>query len=652
MGNRLTHETSPYLRQHSNQPVDWFPWGEEAFAKAQKENKPVFLSIGYSTCHWCHVMANESFENQRIADLINSYFIPVKVDKEERPDIDSIYMRACQAFTGSGGWPMTVFLTPDQKPFFAGSYFPPKRRYGMIGLDELLLLIHKNWKNGREEMTDQAEKVLAHLDEKTEKDIPSPDGLPERAVQQFEKTYDRKNGGFGRAPKFPMPHQLMFLFSVYQKGGKESLLQMADHTLMQMYRGGIFDHVGGGFSRYSTDERYLIPHFEKMLYDNALMILAYCRACGHTEEGKKKLLYKKVAQRTAAYVLREMTDDEGGFYSAQDADSEGEEGKFYVFEKKEIEQVLGEKEADAFCAHYGITAQGNFEGKNILNLLESDPYDESFSPLLQKLYQYRQKRHSLHLDKKILTAWNGWMIGALCDLYLECKNEIYLRAAQDANAFIWKNLWDDRLYCSFSEGKKGTPGFLDDYAAFCFAQLSLYRVTLDEIYLEKAEMLCKTVREEFWDPREGGFYFSGEHNEKLVLRPKETYDGAIPSGNSLMEWNLVRLWNITGKEEYRLAAEEQLHFLSAEAEKYPAGHSLFLMAQLAYAHPPLKVTAVSDDDQLCRDIPFLFPMDASIIMKKPSKEYPLKNDRITFYVCCGRQCYPPVNDIGEILMQK
>lgn len=408
MQNHLKNQTSPYLLQHADNPVEWYPWGEEAFARAGREDKPVFLSIGYSTCHWCHVMAHESFEDQEIAELLNRWFIAIKVDKEERPDIDSIYMSVCQAFTGSGGWPTTVFLTPEQKPFFAGTYFPKTARYGQIGLKELLMAIHEKWEKQREELLKSAEEIVLLLEQRADisggkADDKSGDinaQLIEKAVLSYERSFDERWGGFGDAPKFPTPHNLLFLMKYYEKNNAKEAMNMAEKTLRQMYLGGMFDHIGGGFCRYSTDRFFLVPHFEKMLYDNALLILAYCKAYELTNN----VFYCTVAEKTAAYILREMTSEDGGFYSAQDADSEGVEGKYYLFEPSEIISVLGEKQGRAFNRYFDITQEGNFEGKSIPNLLKNKDIDESMDACLRQIYIYRKKRYQLHLDDKILTS--------------------------------------------------------------------------------------------------------------------------------------------------------------------------------------------------------------------------------------------------------
>ena len=647
MLNFLKNQTSPYLLQHAENPVNWYPWCKEAFERAETEDKPIFLSIGYSTCHWCHVMAHESFEDTEIAEILNQYFISIKVDKEERPDIDSIYMSVCQAFTGSGGWPTTIFLTPHKEPFFAGTYFPKTAGYGQIGLKELLLAIQEKWKNDRGELLKSAEEVLTFLRRRSvahkSGDTAVQPQLISAAFEIFRRTFDKTYGGFGDAPKFPTPHNLLFLMQYYEKSHEEEALKMAEKTLLQMYRGGMFDHIGGGFSRYSTDRYFLAPHFEKMLYDNALLILAYCKAYEIT--GKQ--IYRDVAQKTADYILREMTSPGGGFYSAQDADSEGVEGKYYLFEPSEIIGVLGEKTGKEFNQHFDITEKGNFEGKNIPNLLQNDAVSDLWDACLPAVYEYRRKRYALHLDDKILTSWNGLMIAAMCHLYRITENKTYLKSAVRAQELIDDSLCEkDTLYVSYRKGNRSEKGFLDDYANEIFALLALYEATLDSAYLERAKQFCYKAVSDFWDKEQGGFFLYGAENEQLILRPKETYDGAVFSGNSAMAYNLVRLYLLTGEEQYRELAERQLDFLSTEAEQYPAAHAMFLVALSDYMDWPEKITIVLKENQKPANLSCKIPLDTVIcILEEPTEEYPLKNDKTTFYVCRGRACQPPVNDI-------
>lgn len=655
MKNHLKDQTSPYLLQHADNPVDWYPWCREAFERARKEEKPIFLSIGYSTCHWCHVMARESFEDEQIAKILNRSFISIKVDREERPDIDSIYMAVCQAMTGSGGWPTTVFLTPDQRPFFAGTYFPKTAGCGQIGLEELLLAIREGWQNSRAELLRSADWVVAQLREPA---LTSPkEQLPQAAFAVYRSTFDREFGGFGSAPKFPAPHNLLFLMKYYEKSKEREALEMAERTLLQMYRGGMFDHIGGGFCRYSTDRYFLVPHFEKMLYDNALLIMAYCKAYQLTG----KFIYRNVAEKTADYVLRGMTASEGGFFSAQDADSEGEEGKYYLLAPEETVHLLGEEAGKAFNEHFGIRRRETEEfAGSIPNLLHQESEREdcsSFEAYLPILYEYRKKRCKLHLDDKILTSWNGLMIGALCWLYRVSGEERYFQAARRAQEFLENRLMQkDTLYVSFREGRRGARGFLEDYAAEIFALLALYEAGLDNQDLDRARRLCTRALEEFFDWEQGGFYLYGEENEPLILRPKEIYDGAIPSGNSMMAWNLVKLSLIMGEkpetkgsvpktEDYGTLAKRQLDFLSAEAGSYPSGSSLFLLALLDYQEPPEKVTVAVKNPKDLQGLSPRIPLDSIIrILGGSGGEYPLKNDRTTFYVCRDHRCLPPSNE--------
>ena len=672
MQNHLKNQTSPYLLQHADNPVNWYPWCNKAFERAKAEDKPIFLSIGYSTCHWCHVMAHESFEDERIAEILNRYFISIKVDKEERPDIDSIYMSVCQAFTGSGGWPTTIFLTPEQKPFFAGTYFPKTSSYGRPGLEELLLAVHKKWESNRGMLLESAEEIISFLNGRNvaEDNMAAVKAgssqykldthLIDTAVSLYKRSFDEEYGGFGNAPKFPTPHNLLFLMRYYEKSKDAHALKMVEKTLLQMYRGGMFDHIGGGFSRYSTDRYFLVPHFEKMLYDNALLMLAYCKAYQIT--GNQ--IYCDIAEKTAEYVLREMTSSEGGFYCAQDADSEGVEGKYYLFEPTEILKVLGDKVGEEFNRYFDITEKGNFEGKNIPNLLQHKATGESatfprveaisdvnlFEEHLPAVYEYRKKRYALHLDDKILTSWNGLMIAALCSLYRVTGKESYLNAARKAQEFIEERLCvKDTLHVSFREGQRGGKGFLDDYSNVIFALLALYGATLDKAYLEKAGGICEKTIFDFYDEKQGGFFLYGKDNEQLILCPKETYDGAVFSGNSAMAYNLVQLYYLTGKERYKKKAEQQLSFMSTEAEHYPSGYAMFLVALWDYLDPPDKITIVlkeNEDMASPLPLPCRIPLDTIVhILKSPTKEYPLKDDKTTFYVCKGHSCKPPVNDL-------
>ena len=639
----MNNQTSPYLLQHADNPVDWYPWCQEAFEKAAKEDKPIFLSIGYSTCHWCHVMAHESFEDEEIAQVLNKYFISIKVDKEERPDIDSVYMSVCQAFTGSGGWPTTIFMTPDRLPFFAGTYFPKTSRYGMPGLYQLLIEIHNQWDGNKQRIINSAIDITKKLQQTDISGGKIDLSLLQQGEEMFEHSFDSEYGGFGPAPKFPIPHNLLFLMNRYKITSNPVLLNMVETTLKQMYKGGLFDHIGGGFSRYSTDKYFLVPHFEKMLYDNALLIMSYAKAYSITGNN----LYLSIAERTASYILMEMTSPEGGFYCAQDADSEGVEGRYYVFKPEEIIEVLGEEKGKLFNSTYDITKGGNFEGESIPNLLKSVKKTDDFSDELAKLYQYRLNRYKLHLDDKLLSSWNSLMISALALLYRTEGKKEYLKASLRAQKFIESSLMKNNvLHTSFREGKLGSEGFLDDYALYILALLSLYDATLDNEYLDKAKKLCQRTIEDFYDHKDGGFWLYGDSGEKLILRPKETYDGAMPSGNSVMAYNLVRLYQITESEEYSKLSEAQLSFMSAAAEGYPMGYSFFLIALSNYADPPARITIVLQEGDDKMHATESLPLDAAaVVLEHPTVDFPLTNNKTTYYVCKNHACQPPVNHL-------
>lgn len=645
MKNQLVNETSPYLLQHAENPVNWYPWGEEAFNKAKEENKPIFLSIGYSTCHWCHVMAHESFEDNETAEILNKYFISIKVDREERPDIDSVYMSVCQAFTDSGGWPMSIFMTWDKKPFFASTYFPSRPRYGMPSFTQVLNAIINQWNSNRTDLLESAEEIIKHLKNEDDyyKNRQIDNDLIQRAVKIFENIFDSTYGGFGNEPKFPTPHNLLFLMLYAKQNNNSNALKMAEKTLMQMRKGGIFDHIGYGFSRYSTDKYYLAPHFEKMLYDNALLIIAY--ACAYSITNNN--IYLDTAEKIAEYILREMTSGYGGFYSAQDADSEGVEGKYYTFSLKEIIDILGEEKGREFAKVFDITEEGNFEGMNIPNLLKSNNLEAEFQDEIEKLYNYRKGRFKLHLDDKILLSWNSMMIFAMAMLYRVTRNDKYLGVAQNAQKFIEKNMSDGlKLYTSFRDGKCSKNTFLDDYAFYIASLIELYNSTLDRNYLERAQNFCKETVRMFLDDRNGVFYLSDYMSKELFMNPKETYDGAIPSGNSVMAYNLVRLYGITEKNEYNELLEKQITFMSSKAYDYPAGNSMFLIAMLFredyISHIRISLKEPSDLEQIRGKLPFI----ADVSVESDNTKFPLLNNQTTFYVCKNRNCLPPTNEIG------
>lgn len=601
--NRLLNEKSPYLLQHAHNPVDWYPWGEEAFAKAQAENKPIFLSVGYSTCHWCHVMERESFEDSEVAKLLNDHYVAIKVDREERPDIDALYMSVCQALTGSGGWPLTVLLTPEKKPFYAGTYFPKRQMFGRIGLMDVLEQIHTKWEQDGEALNKLGDDLLDELhtlDRKNAYNSADVDGgipgdeLLHEAYELYRRQFDEEYGGFGNAPKFPSPHNLSFLLAYSQLHNQPEALRMVEKTLESMYRGGMYDHVGFGFSRYSTDREWLVPHFEKMLYDNALLGNVYLEAFQITG----KPLYAEIAEQIFTYVLRDMTSPEGAFYSAEDADSEGVEGKFYVFSRDEIEEALGLEDMHSYCHVYGITPEGNFEGANIPNLLQGLPEEMAermgMNPLglrtrmeewRGKLFEYREQRIHPLKDDKVLTSWNGLMIAALAQGAKALQKPEYAKAAEAAANFIWDKLRreDGRLLARYRDGESAIPAYVDDYAFLIWGLSELYEATGQAVYLERALILKDGLLELFHDSEGGGFFFTGHDGEALPIRSKELYDGAIPSGNSVAAKLLWKLSVIAQDVELKGIAERTAAVLSSAAAEYPPGYAMYLQAHLAMA---------------------------------------------------------------------
>ncbi len=668
--NKLINEKSPYLLQHAYNPVNWYPWGAEAFEKARNEDKPIFLSIGYSTCHWCHVMEHESFEDDEVADILDDHFVSIKVDREQRPDIDSVYMRVCQMLTGAGGWPLSIFLTPDQKPFYAGTYFPKNSIHNMLGLTDLLNFITEKWTDSRMELIASGNKITEILTEEFEnKSGVISENLDEiiidEAFGQFAESYDKINGGFGSAPKFPSPHNLMFLLYYSQLKENKQALQMAEHTLTQMYRGGIFDHIGYGFCRYSTDDKWLIPHFEKMLYDNALLLICYLDLYQITHNE----LYKTVSIKTIEYILKQMTNSIGGFYSAQDADSEGIEGKHYLFSKDEILKLLGRIDGECFCDYFDITDKGNFEKLNIPNLLKNDRYnseDEIMDRLIKKVYGYRASRTHLLTDDKIITFWNCMMITAIAKAFKILQNERYLKIAQNAAEFIETYLTDKNsgLICaSERDGKTSGYGHLDDYAYYIMALIELYEATYDAAYLKKSVEIYKIMQEQFYDEQNGGYYLSGKQNESLIMRPKEIYDGATPSGNSVAAYILKKLSKLTGNADIENISQKQMYFMAFNAKQYPMGYSFFNIALIKDINPSKELVVVVKTDEEKENIIKMFsekfyPNLTMIIKTHDSREldeiapftasYGLKNDMTTFYLCENKTCSAPFNDLTRL----
>lgn len=588
--NHLASEKSPYLQQHVYNPVDWYPWGDEAFERARKEDKPIFLSIGYSTCHWCHVMERESFEDENVAAYLRENFISIKVDREERPDVDAIYMAAVQAMSGQGGWPMTVFITPDLNPFFGSTYFPPEPKFGRPSFLQLIGKIAEMWKNDKQSLIESSqaltEAIKANSKAATGAELLSKE-LVDRCYQYFYQAYDPNEGGWGNAPKFPRPVQFEFLFNYYFNYKEEYAKEMALHTLRKMANGGMRDQLAGGFHRYSVDTYWRVPHFEKMLYDNAQLIHAYVDAYQITHDP----FYSDVASDTIDYILREMTSSEGGFYSAEDADSEGEEGTFYVWTSQELRDMLDPFDAKLALYYFGFMPQGNFEhGKNVLHVSHTieeaasafevsiEEINASLRKTREKLHAERAKRIRPHLDDKILTSWNGMMIGAMARTGAVLKKPEYVKAAEKSASFIWDNLRKDgQLMHRYRDGETKFPGYLETYAFLIQGFIHLYNATLDTLWIERAVELQQEQDAKLWDS-ESGAYFMSQPSSDLVVRTKNEYDGAEPSGNSVAANNLLELATLTGDDSYADRADRTVNALLASVQQYPFAMPLLMVA--------------------------------------------------------------------------
>ncbi len=595
--NRLINEKSPYLLQHAHNPVDWYPWGEAAFEKARKEDKPVFLSVGYATCHWCHVMEKESFEDDEAAKVLNDTFVPIKVDREERPDIDAVYMAACQMLTGSGGWPLTVLLGPDKRPFFAATYLPKNSRFGRPGLIELCQQVDRLWKEERPKLTESSDFISGQLDKAfTFEGADQPDaGLLDEAYAQIGASFDAQRGGFGSAPKFPTPHKMLFLLRHYHRTGEEKALEMVRKTLTAMRLGGVWDHIGFGFHRYSTDRNWLLPHFEKMLYDQALMAMA----CLETYQITRDPFFSGIAEDIFTYVLRDMTDEKGPFYAAEDADSEGEEGKFYVWTVDEFRHVLGEEESRLWERVFNLTPEGNFAeeatgrktGANIPHLTrplsewaaELDTDEESLTKrweaARQKLFDVREKRIHPLKDDKVLADWNGMMISAMALGGRLLNRPDLTEAAKKSAQFVLRKMQDSdyRLLHRYRDEKAGIAAHADDYAFIIDGLLALYRTTFLAPYIQQAVALQEVMMEDFWDKSGGGFFLTAEKSQELPVRPKALYDGASPSANSVSLLNLLRLGRLTGDPKWEETARELIAAFSGSVKSHPSAFTYFLM---------------------------------------------------------------------------
>jgi len=681
--NRLSKEKSPYLLQHADNPVDWYPWCDEAFEKAKSEDKPVFLSIGYSTCHWCHVMAHESFEDEEVAKLMNDAFVSIKVDREERPDIDGIYMTVCQMLTGSGGWPLTIIMTPHKEPFFAGTYFPKDQRFGRPGMMEMIPQIKEAWNSRREEIIKSADKISSAVAQNS--NLPAGDFLNdeilEKAFTDFQKRFDEENGGFGNAPKFPTPHNFFFLLRYWKKSGDNSALEMVKKTLIEMRKGGIYDHVGFGFHRYSTDSHWLVPHFEKMLYDQALLATTYIE----TYQATKEEIFKSTAEEILKYVMRDMTSPEGGFYSAEDADSEGEEGKFYLWDEEELRNVLGE-DSDLIIKIFNCEKDGNWvdptiggaPGTNILHLgklyeelakeneLKTDELKNKTDRARNKLFEARKKRAHPYKDDKILTDWNGLMISALAKAAQAFGEKKYVEIAEKTAEFIFQKLRTEngKLLHRFRQGEAGIPANIDDYSFLIAGLLDIYEASIKITFLKSAIELNQTLLNSFWDNTNGGFYFTADDSEKLISRQKEIYDGAIPSGNSVALLNLLRLGRLTGDTIYEEKANQLVRAFSNAVKNSPIAFSQFL-ASLDFAFGPSKEIVIigkkdnSESEKVLNFIREKFIPNKVILFKEEEgqaladiakftiDQKPL-NGKTTVYVCENFNCKMPVTELKEL----
>ncbi len=674
--NRLIHEKSPYLLQHAYNPVDWYPWGEAAFEAAKTQDKPVFVSIGYSACHWCHVMEKESFDDHKVAELMNDVFICVKVDREERPDLDSAYMTVCQMMGRSCGWPLNIIMTPDKNPFFAASYTPKNSRFGLAGMVDLIPQINEIWKTRRsdlENLGNDIKRRIEILESRTLGEELGKDVLDD-AYEKLVLSFDEENGGFGRAPKFPTPHNLLFLLRYWSRTKEKNALSMAEKTLRSMRAGGIFDQVGFGFHRYSTDAEWLVPHFEKMLYDQALLALAYTEAFQATGAGKFKVTVKEVLE----YVLRDLTSPIGGFYSAEDADSEGEEGKFYLWTEEEIRKTLAPEDAELAVRLFGVKTEGNYaeagrmrNGKNILHLAK--PLDQVASKLqltidelirrlgktCNLLFKAREKRVHPAKDDKILVDWNGLMVAALAKASRVFSEPRYLEAAVKAAGFILEKMKDENgtLYHRYAKGERAIMGFLDDYAFLVWGLVEIYESGFEESYLQAAVELTDTMISRFLDHEEGGFYFTASGGDNSVPIRKQVYDGALPSGNSVALLNMLRLALLTGDTKYGEFADQIIKVFSEEVKSVPVAHTFMLLGVDFTVGPAYNVILVGDSQEtslqnMLSALKSAYLPNKVVSLRQPGKTglgYEEIDGKATAYVCQGQTCMPPTNKPEKML---
>jgi uncharacterized protein YyaL (SSP411 family) len=666
MSNRLAEETSPYLLQHADNPVDWYPWGEAALNRARAEDRPILLSIGYSACHWCHVMAHECFENNEIARLMNENFINIKVDREERPDLDAIYMEAVQAITSSGGWPLTVFLTPAGKPFFGGTYFPPQDRHGMPGFPRVLRTVADAYQNRRSEIEMAVQQIVTALTSKIESSAveePLVTDILGQAYRGLKQDFDKENGGFGTAPKFPQPMILEFLLRYFYRSQDTGALEIVDLTLEKMARGGIYDQLGGGFHRYATDSSWLIPHFEKMLYDNALLSRVYLHA--YLVTGKQ--LFRSIAEETLDYVLREIADPHGGFYSTQDADSEGVEGKYYLWTSQEIAEVLGKKTSQILSDYFGVTAQGNFDGQNILHIV-ADLEPEASSIMKQakaSLLKRREQRAKPSRDEKILASWNGLMLASLAEAACALDREDYLAAAVANGSFLLNLMISDGyLKHTYKDGQAKIDGYLDDYALVIDGLLALHQSTFSGECLRQAIRLGEVMAEQFWDEAMHTFFDTGDRHEDLFVRPQSTFDGALPAGTSAATLVLLKLARLTDNEQFEKIAMQSLQSMRESMSQYPLGFSSWLCALDFYLSTPKEIVIVGPRDnpatlELLHTPCSIWLPNKVVAAYDPNDPAPVSqlklfenrqmiNNRPTVYVCEHYICHLPVTDPASL----
>jgi uncharacterized protein YyaL (SSP411 family) len=674
--NRLICEKSPYLLQHAYNPVDWYPWSDEAFAKAKAENKPVFVSIGYSTCHWCHIMEKECFDDEEVAKLMNEAFVSIKVDREERPDLDGAYMTVCQAMGRNCGWPLNVIMTPDKNPFFVASYIPKNSRFGLVGMMDLVPQIREVWGTRKAEIEKVGADVKSRINqfEKRLPEEPLGKAVLDDAYEKLTLRFDAENGGFGSAPKFPSPHNLLFLLRYWKRTGEKNALVMVEKTLRAMRSGGIHDQVGFGFHRYSTDAMWLVPHFEKMLYDQALLVLAYVEAYQATGETK----FADDAEQVLEYVLRDLVSPEGGFCSAEDADSEGEEGKFYLWNQEEIRGALSSEDAELAVKLFGVEARGNFDepgvgrrGKNILHLpkpieqlaselgLTVNALKKRLGTIRRFLFEAREKRVHPAKDDKILTDWNGLMIAALARASQVLGKEEYLRAAVKAANFFLEKMREKNgtLYHRFVKGERAVEGFLDDYAFLVWGLTEVYEASFDDRFMQAASKLTDIMVARFWDEKEGGFFFSAKDSADVVAKRKEIYDGALPSGNSVAMLNLLRLSLLNGNTAYETLARRMSRTFAAEVKESPSAHTFLLLGvdfAVGPAHNVMLVGNLNNEGMvnLLKNLRARF-LPNTLVSLKPADKAGLGYEQIggkaTAYVCRDETCLPPTNQPLEML---